>query len=237
MSAADDLAGRLGSRDREVQRRACDQALERLRGEPDLRLELLHVLRKGNAHARFGAAFVLFSAEGPALRLLPALLDALELEDGDLRWSAAHMLAVVGRAKGEVLPLVLHEAARSPSPTRRRMALYVLRELAPEREETARVLLDALGDRDADVRRAALTSLAKLQEPPPACLERALELLADPADPRQRRIAAVVLPELARRTPAAAASARTSLERAAADPDPSLARAAAHALRRLDPDG
>ncbi len=234
MSDLVDLVERLGSAERPVQRGACDEARERLRSEPELRPQIVRLLHAGSRHGRFAAAFVLFNAEGPALRLLPALLDALDLDDGDLRWSAAHMIAVLGRAKGEVLPVLVHETTAGPSPRRRRMALYALRELAPEREETARALLDALSDADPAVRNAALSSLAKLSDPPRACLERVLALLADESDPRQQSLAAVVLPELLRGYPDALSSAQGELERAAAGSDASLARAAALALQRLD---
>ena len=234
MSELGDLVERLGSVERPVQRGACNEALERLREDPELRPQLLRLLRAESRQARFGAAYVLFNAEGPALRLLPALLDALDLDDGDLRWSAAHMLAVMGRAKGEVLPVLVHETTAGPTPRRRRMALYALRELAPEREETAEALLGALADPDSAVRNAALSSFAKLSDPPRACLERVLTLLADEPDPRQRSIAAVVLPELLRGYPDALSSVRAELERAAAGNDDSLARAAALALQRLD---
>ena len=92
----DELLADLASRERPVLRRACEELAARLGQEPELRPELLERLRGDDPRARFGAAHVLFHAERPALRLLPALLASLELPDGDLRWQAAQMLAVLG---------------------------------------------------------------------------------------------------------------------------------------------
>ena len=223
----------MGSRKRATQRLACEAAVARFAKEPGLRTELHQLLRGGSQRARFAAAFVLFQVERPTLRLLPTLLDALELDDGDVRWSATHMLSALGRLQSEVLPVLLHEARKAESPLRRRMALYCLRELAPEGAETEAALLDALTDRDAEVRRAALSSLGKLREPDRACVDRVLESLAEDADPRMRRIAAVLVPGLLRHHPDAGAQARTALERAAHSEDRVLARCAHSALARV----
>lgn len=229
-----ELIARLASEDRPTQRLACDELARRLPRDPPLREALQAQLREGSRRARFAAAWVLFQAERPTLRLLPALLDALELEDGDVRWSAAHMLATLGRLQGEVYPVLLHEVAEAKSERRRRMALYALRELAPERPETRDAFLAALEDSNPDLRRAALSSLAKLHEPTRACLDRTLGALQDDADPRIRRIAASVLPQLAAPLPDALPAARRALEAAAASTDPPLARSAKAALTRLE---
>jgi HEAT repeat protein len=228
------LVGRLGSADRAEQRRACDEAAARIAAEPALRDALRETLRAPDPLARFAAAFVLFHSERPTLRLLPALLESLELADGDARWQAASMLAALGRLHGEVFPVLLAEARGTSSPVRRRMSLFALRELAPERSETSLVFLAAVDDADGHVRRAALSCFAKLSDPPRALAERALALArgSDP-DPRMARIATVILPDLIRFHPdlrADAAELLDSLERAS---DPSLARAANAARQRL----
>jgi HEAT repeat protein len=231
-----DLLARLASPDRAEQRLACDEAALRIRSEPSLRDALRELLRDSRPQARFAAAFVLFHVERPTLRLLPALLDSLELADGDTRWQAAQMLAALGRLHGEVLPVVLAEARGATSPSRRRMALYVLRELAPERDETGAAFLAALDDADGHVRRAALSCFAKLTDPPRALVERALALAngADP-DPRMARIAAVILPDLIRFHPELRAQAERTLDSLERASDPSLARAAVAARQRLTP--
>ena len=233
MNAEAGLLERLASGDRPTQRHACEEAGARLRDEPGFRDDLLRLLKDGSRLGRFGAAFVLFHT-GPSLRVLPALLDALELEDGDLRWSATHMLTVLGRTQPEVLPVLIDEARNGRVAPRRRMALYALRELGPEHDAVQAAFLTALDDPDGDVRRAALSSLPKLVEPRSECLERTLDALRKDPDPRMRRIAAVAAPDLAGRDPVDRASVRAELERARDDDDPDLARAVGLALRRME---
>jgi len=225
----------MGSPDRAVQRSACDEALARLRIEPGLRDGLHRLLRGENPLARFSAAWVLFQAERPTLRLLPALLEALELPDGDLRWQAAQMLTALGRLQSEVLPVLLHDASAAGSATRRRMAIFVLRELAPERAETGAVYLRALEDVDGDVRRAALSCFAKLTDPDREVALRTLALArgGDPEDPRMARIAAVVLPGLASFHPELRNEIEAALGELERSSDPALVRGARLARERL----
>jgi HEAT repeat protein len=231
---AQPLIERLASEDRATQRLACDEAAEKLGEDAGLRRELGRLLDGDSPRGRFAAAYVLFRSGHANLRLLPALLAALELEDGDLRWGAAHMLATLGRMQGEVLPVVLHEARESQSALRRRMAVYVLRELGPDRDETRAALLASIEDPDPEVRRASLSSLGKLLDPDAACAERVLAILDRDPDPRMRRIAAVVLPDLVAHRPEASAAARKALATSSRTDDPGLARAARASLARIE---
>lgn len=198
-----------------------------------LREELDHLLRHGSPRVRFAAAFVLARREPLGIKLLPALLEALELDDSDARWEAARMLVALGRTQREVLPVLLHEASQASAPGRRRMALYAARELGPDRPETLRALLRLLEDSDPGVRRAALSSLGKVVDPDVACLDRVIQVLAADDDPRMRRIAAVLLPDLARCGPDSAQRARVALRHARQEADGALQRAASVALERL----
>jgi len=232
-TTAELLAG-LGAQDREVQRRACDEATAAVRSDPELRDAVRQLLRRPEPRARFGAAFTLFRAEGPSLALLSPLLESLELPDGDQRWEAAQMLVTLGRLQGEVFPVLAHTTREATSPVRRRMALYALRELAPEHVETERALLAAVDDVEPEVRRAGLSSLAKLHEPGAACFDKVRAVLEGDPDPRMQRIAAVLLPGLAEHHAEQAGEARATLERLAAGDDGELARAATLALSRMD---
>ena len=113
---------------------------------------------------------------------------------------------------------------------------FCLRELAPDRPESASVLLAATHDPDLHVRRAALSALAGLLDPPPEVLERLLEALNGDKDPAARRIAAVALGELGAGSPSCvSADARSRLSALAAGaPEADLRRAAERALTRLE---
>ena len=76
------------------------------------------------------------------------------------------------------------------------MALAGLRELAPGEPEVARTLLAATRDADLRVRRAAVTALAGLIEPPPAVFDRLNALVSDDPDDASRRLAVVALARL-----------------------------------------
>lgn len=227
----------LGSSDKAVLRRACDELARCIREQPELRPALLERLRGSDPLARFAAAHVLFHGERPSLRLLPALLESLELPDGDLRWQAAQMLAVLGRLQDEVLPVLIHEARHSAHPLRRRMAVYALRELGPEREDVEGALLGALDDADAEVQRAGLACLAKLSAPSVRALACVHAIAREHADPRMRRIAIVVLPALLSAAPEQREAIERTVEALAREADPLLRRAAIAAAVQLRGNG
>ena len=145
--------------------------------------------------ARIQAALALARLEPPGPALLPALVDALAAPEGDLRWSAARVLVDMGRLHGEVLGVLLGLVATAEQPSVRRMASFALRQLAPDRPEAARVLLEATRDGDVAVRRAAVTALAGLLDPPREVAARLAEL-RDDRDPALARLAGLALGEL-----------------------------------------
>jgi HEAT repeat protein len=229
------LARALGDPSKAVARAASDAlvAIERSAGgTADAVRGALH----GDAPAaRFGAAFTLARLEPPSPKLLPALVEALASGDGDVRWAAARLLVEMGRLHGEVLGVLVGLARAGEGAGVRRMAIFALGRLAPDRPEAARVLLDATRDTDLHVRRAAFTALAALLDPPREVAARLLEALAGDPDAATRRLAALALGELGAASPAALpAEARAALARAEADADDAdLRRAAARSLGKL----
>jgi HEAT repeat protein len=189
------------------------------------------VLRGDDRGARWWAAFTVARLEPPPIRLLPTLLDALEHAEGDVRWSAAKILVEMGRLEGEVLPVLLHYVGGGERPEARRMAIFCLRELAPDRPETARALLDASRSEDLDVRRAALSAMAALMEPPAAAWTRLTEAADGDPDPASRRLAAGAIAGLAHRPGGdpGVAWLRRAAEGAG---DPQVREAASRALAR-----
>jgi len=219
--------------DRGAMRRACDEIAAHLKQDPELRAAVLERLRSGSRRGRFAAAWAMARVERPSLRLLPALLGALDDPDGDVRWSAVQLLVDLGRVQGEVLPVLLGAAGGAEPSPRRRMAIYALRELAPEDPRTHARVREALDDADSELRRAALSSVAKLAETDADWTTRVIAALAREPDPKMRRIAAVVVAALAAQHPESAPACKSALEAAARSDDPLLARSAAQALAKL----
>jgi hypothetical protein len=79
------------------------------------------------------------------------------------------------------------------------MALFCLRELAPDDARTCETLLEASQAADPGLRRAAFTALAGLLEPPPDAFEQLDRAARGDQDPGCRTLAARALRELTRR--------------------------------------
>ena len=212
---------------------AAAEALARIgRRDPAVRELLLDRLRGTGAAQRRGAALALARLEPPSPRLVPPLVEGLASASAELRWETARTLVEVGRLHAEVEPLLAGLVRTAPEATTRAMALHALRALAPDAPELARCLLAAAGDPDAEVRRAALTALPGVP-PAPELGERLLRVLREDPDPRCRALAAAALGTPGTAAGIPPASLAGALERAAADPDPGVARAADLARRRL----
>jgi HEAT repeat protein len=216
--AASDALARIGQRDAGVSRTLA-AALQRLAPQ-----------------GRLFAALAIARLEPPPLKLLPPLVSALALADGDLRWTAVRLLVELGRSAPEVLPLLLALVAGDEQPEVRRMAVFALRELAPDRDESARALLAASRAGDVELRRAALVSLAALWEPGRDVVARLCGALAEDPDAESRGLAASALGELAAAHPERVAPAARAALESALRSGPAPARAAAErALRRIRP--
>jgi HEAT repeat protein len=228
------LAAALGDSSKAVARAASDALVEIARRSGGVLDVLRAALHGDRAACRFGAAFTLARLEPPGPRLLPAAVEAFASPDGDVRWAAARILVDAGRLHGEVLPLLVALLGRGESATVRRMAAFALRALAPDRPESARVLLAATRDEDVHVRRAALTAVAALVAPPPEVTLRLAEAVRAEADPASRRLAALALGELAGSGAPLPDEARAALcDAASASEDPDLRRAAERSLSKL----
>ncbi len=232
---ADALASVLGDPVKGVSRAASDALVAIARRAGGVESSVRRALHSDEPARRWGAAFTCARLEPPSPRLLPALVEALASVDGDVRWAAARLMVETGRLHGEVLGLLVGLVRSGESPVVRRMATFALRELAPDRPESAAVLLEAMEDRDLHVRRAATTAMASLLGPPAAVPRRLLDALASDADAATRRLAALALGELGAAAPdLIPPEAISRLEAASAgSDDPDLLRAAQRALGRL----
>ena len=231
-AVVDALLGCLGDHNKAVQRRAAQQLI-RFSSRQSAIIELLRDrLTAPQLRIRWTAAYALAQLPLPEPWPLAALIENLGHQESDLRWAAATaLLRLMGR-HASVLTRLL-DVARSGNPVQRRMALYCLRDANQTGPAARQVYLASLSDQHAGVRLAGLSCLGRC---PPhhadtdadAALIRILA--ADPVS-GVRRASAASLGQRGGRSPAVV----SALGQAADDPDPSLARAAAAALKKLRP--
>jgi HEAT repeat protein len=216
----------LGADQKAVQRRAAEAMAQCARVDPLVITRLEALLGEESWRQRWGAVFALSLAGAVPSSALPTLIEALDDDDGDVRWAAAGLVNQLGqRDPSIVLPALLH-AARVGRVNQRKMSLYVLRDL--RLQEGAGVAADGLEAAATEVRLAALSAFVVLAPDKLAAAERVI-LLVDDADARIRRTATVCLGELAVITDAVL----DVLDRASKSDDPSLQRAANRALLRI----
>lgn len=215
--------------------RAASDALTEIGREPEkISRSIDQALHSADPKRRWRAAFTAARIGTPEPRLLPALIEGLGSVDSDVRWASARVVVEMGRFHGEVLLQLVGLARGGESPVVRRMATFALRELAPDRPESAEVLLEAVGDRDLHVRRAAMTAMASLESPPPPVADRVLEAFRSDPDAATRRLAALALGELGGAHPEAVPDETgEALAAARNSDDPDLRRAVERALDRL----
>lgn len=233
------LGRALGDADRAVARAAFHSLVELGRSHREADRVLDEALRSDSPVRRVRAALAWAELAPPTPKLLPALVEGFSSPQGDLRWSAARVLVDAGRLHAEVFRLLLGLTRRENAAPARRMALFCLRELAPERPEAAQALLAASRDDDLALRRGALAAMAALDDPPPEVGARLAEVFRSDPDGPSQRLAASALGELGARAPAALPEGARAALRAARDgaSDPDLSRAADRALERIRTGG
>lgn len=220
------LAQCLGDGSKLVQRRAAEAfAALHARGVEVDGVLLATLDAAGLAH-RWGAAYALACIGTPPPPALPVLLECLGARDGDLRWAAASIVVRLAQAT-DVGPAV-HALLATGTAEQRKMAAYCVRDIGVWTPAVETALSGALGDPDAGVRLAAMSSLARLCADGAALARRLLPLLLDP-EAGVRRATAAVLGTLGQRSAAVVAA----LQGAAASSDVSLQRAARRSLQRL----
>ena len=225
----DALCETLGDPDASVAR-AASRALVSLRAHQEtVRTALSAALRSQDPSCRMRAALTQAQVEPPPIKLLPALVEALGHAEAEERWQVIRALVELGRLHDEVFPVLVSLVGTEDSPRTRRMAVLALRALAPDRVESARVILAASRSSDIALRRVALSACASLVAAPEATLDRLAEALRDDPDPASRRCAAAALRSMARR-PELPDHIVHALQGATEDDDASVRSHAAQAL-------
>jgi HEAT repeat protein len=213
-----------------LQRRATDAlCLTGDAARPAVLASLRALLDAPDADRRWGASYALGRLGVVEPALVPALLDALASRDGDRRWAAATLLVTCGTLHAETVLPALLDALHGTIPELRKMALYVLRDLAPSHPAVPDALLVALRDDDSAVRLAGLSAVVRLAPPPAHACDEVLRLVRDDPDAGVRRAAVSALGHLGR----GVTGAEAAITAASGSDDPGLRRAAEAARRRL----
>jgi len=216
---------------------AASDALARLAREVDGVEAVVHrALRSADPSRRWHAVLTSTRIEPPSPRLIAPIVEALASRESEVRWMAARLLVDIGRSVAEVLPLATGLVTGGESADVRRMATHCVRELGPERPESARALLEGTRDPDPLVRRAALTALAGLTDPPPEVFDRLAEVIARSSDVANRAIAVHSLRAVAREHTGTLSGASVAALRqlAETDSDPDLRSLAERTLAELE---
>jgi HEAT repeat protein len=178
---------------------------------------------------RWGAVYALGRVGVFDPDMVPTLLAVFGHRDGDERWAAAELMRSCARRHASVVLPALLDTTVTGSAEQRKMALYVLRDVAPEDERVHAAARRGAADAEVGVRFAALSALTRLVPRPPDACELVLALADRDPDVGLRRAAISALGWLGHGEDAVDAA----LAAAAASADASLRRAAAIALRRL----
>lgn len=220
----------LDSPQKAVQRLAAD-VLSRV--EAGLRTPVVTRLRSAlaapDARLRWGATYALGRLGLVEPAMLAPLLEALGQRDGDLRWAAAELLTTCARVHPDPVLAALLAAVSDQEAERRKMALYVLRDVAPASGAVRDATIRGLADPAVGVRFAALAALSRLRPLPPEACTLVLGLVRADPDPGLRRAALCTLGEVGRGVSAVDAA----LADAATSNDPGMRRAARVARRRF----
>jgi HEAT repeat protein len=201
------LVALLGESNKQLSRRAAGLLSRAVEGER-ARALVVGALDAPSPLQRWGAAFTLASAEMFSAEIGVAALDALALDDGDIRWAAAGIVRAVAERDGAFLGR-LERTAEESSGDQRKMCLYCLRDLG---HTDPRVYLAALDAADVGTRHAALSGLQACGEPEPATLDGVVARLAAESDPGVRRSLAIVLGRIGGSEERAVAALRAAAE-------------------------
>jgi HEAT repeat protein len=213
-----------------VQRRAADVlSWVEADARPVVAARLRAAIGSDDPRLRWGATYALGRLGIVEPAMIAPLLEALGQRDGDQRWAAADLITTCARAHPDLVMAALLGAITDHEPERRKMALYVLRDVAPTSCAVRDATIRSLRDPAVGVRFAALSALVRLDPLPPEACTLVLALVRDDPDAGFRRAALGALGHVGRGVSAALAA----LEAAVTSDDPGIRRAAQLARRRL----
>ena len=226
-----DVVECLGAPHKRIQRLAADVLARTTEGTraSDVVARVRAAAASDEPRRRWGAVYALGRLGVFDVEMVPTLLAVFDHRDGDERWAAAELMRGCARRQpSAVLPAVL-DTAITGSADQRKMALYVLRDVAPDDQRVHAATRRGLADAEVGVRFAALSALTHLVPRPPDACDLVLAAADRDPDVGLRRAAVSALGWVGRGVRAVDAALAAAAESA----DASLRRAAAIARRRL----
>jgi len=224
------LLAALDLQDKPTIRAAVDQLIGLAAKSPRLRETLDQRLAKTGQPNSWPVAYVLGNLPNPSRAAIAALLEALDHRDPDIRWAIALLLVRIAKEREDLaLMNSLLQLCAAGTDNQKRMALYVIRDLALADAASLAALLAALRDAEPTVRVAAAICLKPRSDVDDAGKALLLELYLHDAEPRVRHAVAITLAALG----APAADFLLALKKNSASENEQTKKAAIAALELL----
>lgn len=190
-----DLIVALDNPDKPTIRAAVDKLITLADGSEETREALNQRLSKPGHRNYWPVAYVLGHQPFPSAVAIRTLLDALDHREPDIRWANGLLLVRIAREQSAVVALLI-ELSASGSANQKRMALYCLRDLALNDDQSRGAMVQALNDPEPSVRVAAVTSLKVRTDVDATVKQQLLEIYLQDSDDRVRNVVAVTLASL-----------------------------------------
>jgi HEAT repeat protein len=186
------LLADLEKSDKPALRRAVDALIRIAADDPQIGKILGELLDDSSRKNRWAIAYVLANLPSPSQSSIQVLLETLDQRDPDIRWAVALLLARLAKTQRLILKLLLDLASKGTA-NQRRMAIYTVREVASNDDESVQTLVNSLRDPDPTVRVAAVMSLKTQSGLSEAGRNELMQRFSQDQDPRVRHTAAVIL--------------------------------------------
>jgi HEAT repeat protein len=222
------LMADLEKSDKPTLRRAVDALIRIAADDPEIGTLLSELLNDVSRMNRWPIAYVLASLPLPPQSGVQVLIETLDHQDPDIRWAVALLLIRLAKKDRQILRLLV-ELASNGTAKQRRMAIYAIRDVESNDEESTATLVNSLRDPDPAVRVAAAASLKKHSGLSEEGKNELLQRFSEDQDPRVRNTAAVTLAYLG----APSEDFLSALTKASASDNAQLKKAATTALTIL----
>jgi HEAT repeat protein len=192
---ATELLEALDSPDRPTIRAAVEALIPLAADSSELCETLEQLLHDEQRKNRWALAYILAHLAQPSSKTIETLLDGLDHREPDIRWAIGLLIVRLARMENKIVQS-LSELCATGSSAQKRMAVYCLRDLNLDDENSLQVFLELLHDPDPTVRVAAVISLTKRTDLDTNGKQLLLRLYLDDPDFRVRNSAAITLSRL-----------------------------------------